>query len=749
LLIVVTALAVSAFFVGYAHVAKAYPAGGVFGRAEFNGYFTNAFDFNRSGGEVLPQSCAGAYNYFNGTGFCNAFPSWMTNAPTFISHVENAFFSGNTRARTGAAFIIQTMLSGSHSWPTIPEVQAWANLVFQYDAAGLINWNTNAYSFNLNSYFEGVDASPTPNDDAFFDENTGGLAIVFSKPSGGVAYALRRACANPVGQNSIAPLPPMANYSVDGWTTVSSPTVKPNSSVTFSHFLRNNGPTGTGDIWWIGQDMPSQATIGGPVDSGAYAPGEVKNVFNHVVNVPINAVVGSQVCERVGWDPINNSGGRNGRGPTVCATVIPDFNLTPVVIADKTNGAEGDQVTFTYQVTSSGVTPSTSVGCTPIGNTHGPGWAPLPQQDAARTADPGYAPPATNCPRVFQPNIPTNVATETITLGNLPPGSRVCRSLVVDPKNETGGPRTSAESCVIIAKTPYVRFMGNDVWAGGGFAAVNPACNTNAKITTQGRTLTSGAEAGSVGEYQVLALSQVTSFGSASKVLNGYGAVGDASRMLTFANSEPITSRLGYYGAASHCINDYSANYASSPVIGAGTYTVNGRGSGAWHVPGNLTLSGAMQAGDQQVYYVTGDVTISGDLTYPGSYATLDDIPSLLVIATGNIYVAPSVQQMDGTFVAKGDGAATGVFYTCWPKNEPLSVTHPCNATKLTVNGAVLAARLDLLRAFGATGATDAQRQEPGELFQFSPELYLRNVLNSSSGTTIETTSLLDLPPRF
>jgi hypothetical protein len=633
------------FFIGYGVAVKAYPAGGIYGRAEHHGYFTNAND--SSGWEVLNVYCNnnyGPYVYNNGSNNCNAIPSNANSAASFIAFIEDRLANGapggtygDTRARTGAAFIVQTMIGSSRNRPpNAAEMNTWRAIVNQYAAAGRVNWSTSAHTYTINTYYQGTDNSPSPNDDAFYDAVRNDLSIVFYNSSGGVAYAIRRGCANPVGVGTLNPLPP----------------------------------------------------------------------------------------------PI-------------------DFNLTPSVTPSVATGGEGDQVTFTYRVANGGPTVSSSVACSPIGNTRAPGWAPLPQQDVARTSDGGYGPPGTNCPRTFAVGGPHQVATETVTLGNLAPGSRVCRSLVVNPRNEGGGPRTSAESCVLIAKTPYSHFMGNDIWAGGGFAAVNPACNTSAKITTVGRTLTSGAKAGSVVEYQALALNQITSFGSASHVLSQYGAVGDASRMLTYANSEPTASRLGYYGAAAHCINDYTANYTSSPTIAPGAYNVSTRGSGAWRVLGPLTLSGTMPNGGQQVYYSTSDVTINSNVTYPATYNTFADIPSLVVITTGNIYIGPGVTQLDGVFIARGNGVANGVFYTCWPKNEPASVANPCNTNKLTVNGAVAAARLDLFRSFGATGATDALRQEPGELFMFSPEVYLRNALNSSSSTTVETMNLLDLPPRF
>lgn len=749
---------VVAFYAGYGAAVKAYPAGGVYGRAEYHGYFTNANDSH--GSAVLPQYCSGRYYYYNGDDYCNAIPQDVNSASDLISFIEGILANtgpGTTRARTGAMFIVQTMIGTARNRPPNgPQMAAWRNIVTQYGNAGRIQWDVRSITWNMNTYFQGTDADPVPSDVAFFDAIRNDSTIVFRNSSGGVAYALRRACGNPVGQNTISWLRELDNFTITGRTVPSSPTVKPGQSVTFRHYVRNNGPTSTGstNIWWVAQSMPSGTTVAGAANSGTYAAGQEKNVNNHVVNVPLTAVVGSTICERVGWDPVNSAGTRNGRGAQACVTVIPDFNLTPSVEVNRSTAGEGDSIQFTYKVVSNGVTPSTSVDCKPVGNTRPPGYTPLPQQDVDRTSDAGYVPPTDNCPRVFQPGILTDVATETVTLGAIPAGSRVCRSLVVTPKNETGGPRASAETCVLVAKTPYVHFNGNDVFAGGGFAAITPTCDIRANITTVGRTLADSSTAGSVGEYGVLALGRVTSFGSSSKVLVGAGTLGAVSRSLTFANSEPNVNLLGYYGQAQHCINDYTAQFGSLPAIGGGTFNVGTRGTGQWRVTGNASFSGAMPGpvagvGQQQVYYVQGNATITGSLTYPATYASTNAIPSLIIIATGNIYVAPTVTQMDGIFIARGNGAANGVFYTCWPRTEPASISNPCNASQLVVNGSVVAGRIDLFRSFGATGSTPAQRKDPAERFQFSPEMYIRNAITTTGRTTIQTTNVLELPPRF
>jgi hypothetical protein len=398
-------------------------------------------------------------------------------------------------------------------------------------------------------------------------------------------------------------------------------------------------------------------------------------------------------------------------------------------------------VTFTYTVNNSGPTNSQNVSCKIVGNNHGTGYTPLPQQDADRTSDAGYTPPGTGCPRTFNSNTNTTLATETITIdNNIPPGSRVCRSLVVSPKDQAGGPRASAETCVVIAKAPYVHFTGNDVWAGGNFPDVSAACNAASKITTSSKTLQDGSSAGGLTEYGAFALGKITNFGSASKALTNPAS--GPGKMLTFSNIN--SSNLGFFGAPQHCINSYIGTYNGTPVTTQpSAIDVGGQPSGTIHMAGNHTFHGTVPNGAQQIYLVEGDVTIDNTgIKYTDSYNSLGDVPSLVIIATGNILVRDSVTQMDGVFVAKN------TFNTC--SNAPsgnLSV-NDCKE-QLVINGSVIAGNMNLVRTYGADGGNDADRKRPAEIFNTGAELYLRNALTGDSVNTLRVVDEKDLPPRY
>ena len=719
--IVLTVVLAASFLVGYGGAAEAWP---VYGRNEHYGYFQNRFDSN--GDRV----------------FANGIPTSINNADAFINYIRAKLSSGpGTRDGVGAAFIIQTMIGSSrNNPPTGGEIAEWESRVRYAASRGWINWYQNI-SYRLNSYYQGVSPGTNPVDDAFYDPGFTATdhAIVFTNGSSAV-YMLRHVCANPVG--TVSPLPDPPDFNTTGWTTVNDTTVIPGQTITFQHFVRNNGPGSTAPtpIWWFAErTAPGTATLGGPASSGTYNAGEQKNVFNHNVTIPNNTIPNTQFCERVGWDPINGSGARDGRGTPACATVIADFELTPVVTASTTAAQQNDSISFTYTVFNPGPTPSTTTTCKVVGNNRAPGYTPLPQQDVDRNSDAGYVPPATTCPtNILVTAGGQQVATETIDVGNAAPGSRICRSLVVNPKNETGGFRASAETCVVIAKTPYVHFQGNDVWAGGGFPDVNPACNTGSKITTSAHALRDGSVAGSAVEYGAFALGKITNFGSASKAIVNPAAA--SGKMLTFTNLN--NANLGFYAAAQHCINNYVSTYSGTPVtVIASPVDVN-RASGTWQVNGAHTFHGTVPNGSQQIYLVNGDVTIDGNIRYSNSYGSLNEIPSLVIISTGNIFIRDNVDDVAGLFVARG------TFNTCSnapPGNLSVSV---CNK-QLTVNGAVIAGSLTLLRTYGADGNNDTDRKRPAEVFNFNAEMYLHSALNGNNANTLRTVDEKDLPPRY
>lgn len=719
------------FLTGYAiSVSAGAYSGTLYGRPTWTGYFTGTFD--QMGQNVFPTIYSGN---------TEAFPPSVNSAETFINFIVNQQYYGSSgttlQRQRGAAFIINTMLGhnapGSY-WLGPAEIEEWSNMIRSMESKGHIVWRAN-FSHNINSYWQGSGPNSGTIDDAFYGDVGTSPSMLFYNDAGQLGYVIRRECANPITFNTFPPLshPWQASGSTtvtdgvpDAGDTTTAISTRPGDTVRFTHSVRNNGPGGTAPTsisWLAEQTAPAFATVFGPTNSGTYTSGQVKT-FNHDVPIPLGAAPGTQYCERVGWNPVTSWGVLNGRGPPACATVVNSYNLTPTATANVPYAQAGDTVQFTYSITNSG-NPSPSAVCT------------VRDGGGAAVVVPGLT--CASGQSFPTSSTPVLVGTENFVVpANIAIGSTVCRTLTIAPATTSIASRTSPQACVTIAKTPYVHFTGGDVWAGGGFTQADGTCatNTTAKITTSSN---SSVAAGSVVEYAAFALGTINKFGSGNKALFDSSNFADLGRFMTFANN---TTTLGNFGAPQHCINDYAAAYETAPAI-SGAVDVN-RPSGSWHSTGSITISGTLPAGSQQVYLVDGDITITGDLRYIGanpSYANASQIPSLLLIAKGNIWVDQAVQRIDGVFVARD------TFFTCYQKPVPPS-TATC-ANLLTVNGAVISGQLDLYRTRGADGATPAQRQLPAELFNLSPEVFLHNVLNVNSRPSVTTSDSRELPPRF
>jgi hypothetical protein len=733
------------FSVGYGVVAQAYPSGGVYGRGEHRGYFVNTYD--NWGTYVLPATYSG-----------NAIPSDINNATELINFIKgsNGLASSNNQRRTGAAFIIQTMIGTARNRPpTAAQIAEWESRVRDAANEGRINWYFN-YSYNINSYFQGTGSGSNPNDDAFYDDAGTATTIVFTNSSGTITYGIRRQCANPVGRGNISWIEDSPNFTMTGRTTVNNATPLPGETIQFRHYLRNSGPGATAptNIWWITQNMPSQATTGGAASSGTYTSGQEKNVHNENVTIPSTATPGTQYCRRVGWDPVNGTGTRNGRGATVCATVRYDFNLTPLINVE-VNGEtppgsvaeEGDEIEFSYFVHNGGATPSRPTNCNIYGLVrNGSYTAPTP---ADQTSDPGYIPPATGCPRVFPDGTTTDLVTETITATT---GNRtICRSLWLNPATHTGG-TVGTERCIRIAAKPYLKVYGGDVAAGGGLESAPETCtnNNNGAIISWNRG-TSFNYAGAGAQYAAYALSSITDFGTG----RGNSVGGTTPSWLSFANSVNVNNPIGQFGGmfgSASCITDYYAQLPGSTSAIPGN--VSSMTSGAYGGNGTITLAGGnVNPGENISVFVNGNLYITSNITYPGSW-NYENIPLLQVVVRGNIYISGSVTRLDGVFIAQRNGASGGTIYTCASGASAPILTNGAffNAcsNKLTINGAFVANSVEFLRTAGSlsqsTSSESSAASAAGEVFNFNPALWMTQPLQSSDSQN-NYDAITSLPP--
>jgi hypothetical protein len=121
---------------------------------------------------------------------------------------------------------------------------------------------------------------------------------------------------------------------------------------------------------------------------------------------------------------------------------------------------------------------------------------------------------------------------------------------------------------------------------------------------------------------------------------------------------------------------------------------------------GNLKISGGTVSGGTAIF-VKGNVYLNGNITYATAGWSPGNVPSLVIVATGNIYIDPGVTQLDGVYMAQpSSSSAGGTVYTCGTaiSSTTFQVNNDFTACRnqLLVNGSFKAGKVKLLRTFGS-----------------------------------------------
>jgi hypothetical protein len=739
----------TAFILGYGVLGEAFPGAGMYGRGEYRGYFTNSHD--TAGTYVLPKQYSG-----------QAFPSSINSATEFINFLKGSEgLGGSSQQRTGAAFIIQTMIGSARNRPpTAAQIAEWEGRVRYAESQGRVSWRTN-YSFCINSYYQGPSGGGSPNDDAFYDDCGTQPSMLFRNASGAVVYAIKWECANPVG--NVRPVdddPPPVDFTMSGRTTVNNATPLPGQTIQFSYYVRNAGPTGTSptSIWWVALNSLTSAVVGGTASSGTYTSGQEKNVFTENYTVPAGTAAGTQICRQTGYDPVNDNGARNGRGTPVCATVRYDFSLTPIInftvngtAAPGSIAEQGDTITFNYSVNNSGLTQSMLANCTIYGLTRTGSYSvPTPHDSAS---DPGYVPPPTGCPRTFPLNTTTPLgAGEDVIATDA--NRTICRSLWVNPATAAGEAR-SAETCIRIVAKPYLKVYGGDVSAGGGLETMPDTCsnNANAAIVSWNKR-TAGDYAGAGTQYAAFALRPITDFATG----RGQGAAIANPSWLSFANNttNPGSGNFGGTFGSAPCIKDYYDRRpaTTTPIPAGGVSPMqDGVVYGTPEPSGPVTLSGGIiNPGEKITVYIDGNLFIDNNITYTPNW-NHNNIPLFQVVVRGNIYISNNVTQLDGVYIAQRDENSGGTIYTCATGTSQPTLTdgafyNACN-NRLEVNGAFMANSVEFLRTAGTLSQSNAGETSPGtagEVFNFNPSVWMVQP-PQGNGQSDNYDAITSLPP--
>jgi hypothetical protein len=310
----------AAFLAGYGAAGKAYPAGGVHGRGEYNGYRTNIDD--SSGSYVLRQVYWGEAIRPNVEGDAEEFISFILNTKLDV----DGNGSGTNQDKRGATFIIQTMIGATTSQrpnrPTQAQIDEWKRRVRYSAARGWISWRVN-YSFQINTMYQATNGGANPDDDAFYDESDTKPSILFRNSAGSVVYAIKWECANPVGNGSLGPIPDdVTNFDMDAnlisrVNGVNSATAEAGDTITFEYNARNNGPGAATPItcqtWrhnYTGYrappaDVDAGSSAGPPMGCpGTFTAGQTRQITETVT-----ATANSTICRFMRVTPNSPAGG--------------------------------------------------------------------------------------------------------------------------------------------------------------------------------------------------------------------------------------------------------------------------------------------------------------------------------------------------------------------------------------------------------------------------------------------------------
>lgn len=589
-------------------------------------------------------------------------PASVNRANDFITLIENDLKSSNAHRRTGAQFVILTMIGRGPGAPqsvSDPQLQDWKERVMSYASTsengsqsrgpnGRIDWFVSMHTpcGEKNTYYQVPENDVAPYLDHAGNSNCEVASyrtnfILFRDNSGAVKYMIRRECMNPMGDLDGLDKPKAADYNLE---------------------------------------------------------------------------------------------------PTVTTEVNGDISATAAEV--------GDTVRFIYRATNTGNDPSPNVNCTIYANVRA-GYFATPSTPTSGNNPPGYSPPPTSCPKVFTKGV-NQIATETITITTS--NQTICRSLFVSPASPTVSSR-GKEVCMPVANKPYARVFGGDISAGNGPETVPETCAANMNAAVVGwNKRAPGNFAGAGSQYAAFALNAIRDFASA--LGSPASANAQAPTGLSFANTSvnPGNGAFGGSFGSEPCMHDY---YGDKPATTqAMPANFNAMITGNYAASGTVTLGGGVVDRNERIaLFVDGDVFINGNIMFAGGMWDINETPSLRLIVRGNIYVSRTVTQLDGLFVAQANGSAGGNFYTCATSAAALPLNGSLYNTclgKLTVNGAVVANQIHLLRTVGSLSQSNAGETNAstaaGEVINFGPALWLMQPQPPESSTP-DYDAIISLPP--
>ena len=379
---------------------------------------------------------------------------------------------------------------------------------------------------------------------------------------------------------------------------------------------------------------------------------------------------------------------------------------------------------------------------------------------------------------ITPPSSPGGIEVGAIACVNanvIPTGSTVNPDGSINSNN--GATLTSISGCSgPVVNEPYFKVFGGDISVGGGFG--NSCTNiTSAGIfgwnvgsnSTGVYDATTQAYAGAGAQY--LLSSPGIQSGVTSNQNNPHAAFPALSSSsspvpdpfgLTLANDSNGPGVSGFI----NCLHDYYSSLPATQLSFASPTTSLDGSNGTYKVDGDLTITKSNISRSKIVtVYVNGNLDISDNINFvngngnsnvDATYTAVNQIPSLIFIVSGNIYISNSVTNISGLLIAQPTGSGSGGnIYDCSVNFAQVSTNQlytSCN-NQLTVNGSFIADKVVLNRtnsSLRSSSNTETNtRTNASEIFNYSPAFWMSTSLPQSitSSTSAGYDSLINLPP--
>lgn len=710
-----------------ASLVLALPGGATFRE----GYFTGATISSNNVNPVLNKDCG------------EPFTEAMANVGSIISRVES-YYNGECSSRQntlGAKFIMQTMIgvknnSEALGWAgsdgdATADVAAWETYVKTLGViwveSAAFDYNSGCYSNSGASDIYHCGTADGSNLDEYFVEESGShdAVVFYDKSNGKVVYQLKSNCGNPIGSNSEKYV---SNWNLSVGSSISGP--DQNRNLTWTHTVRNNGPTSTSALSYYYQNSKDLGIGTGNGTGGGGNSGMAVQTTTFTSTYSIqSADAGKNLCRSTKASPSNSSGGGVIESIAACYLVPYSYTLTPSVSVNPAVVETGSQFFVNPNVNNSGLTISKPTD-----------WKLTRIITASGTND-GTKDVASGTGVVFSASSDTNPKPNYTEVADYIAGTRICYTLSVTPHSSSDNTtNTSPQKCLTVGKKPKVQVWAGDVWARG---LVNTSTTVKNNLTF-----------GSWDEYGIFSAGKITGMASGSTfaITNGLSvnSICDYS-ILSFTNAgtakDCTTSQsqgglIGNY-TISHSIPDVAASFPGNGAAIAGSVNLSTKNAGIYSAS-NLTLDpSTLPAGKSIIIKASGTVTIAGDQKYSsGPYTNITQLPQLVIIAN-KIVINSAVKNVDAWLIAVNKINKTGEIDTCEVVGNSINIC----VNPLIVNGPIMTDHLYLYRTAGS--GTAGNSSDPAEVFNLRADSYLWAAAQSASNSRIQTVYTTELPPRF